>query len=226
MDDLSELAEIVRAARRRLGYSQERIAELGGASKGWIGTLEAGTMPSRPKPATLERLAEVLQLDPARLLSAAGYGLDVVTSATVGTPRFGVADEPFSLVLPLYGPASSGGNSVAPGESIGTVQADEALRGKVDAAFVVRGNSVSAYGIWDGHTVYVKLLRGRSPSNGHMVLVESEGAYYCKIYRENKLGAYLESHEAGRVPEPFPLPDDVRLVGLVKSWLTEFRPLE
>jgi SOS-response transcriptional repressor LexA len=108
-------------------------------------------------------------------------------------------------------------------DAIGREPIPADMAGEVDATFVIRGNSVSDYGIWDGDRVYAKQMNGAQPVHGDVVVVESEGSYFCKIFRENKLGRYLESHEAGKEPEPFLMTGEVKLVGLVVGWPQKFR---
>lgn len=56
----------IRAARERLGLTQEQLAEKAGVSTGLIAQIEAGT--TRPSLGTVERLSTALQVTPCHLL--------------------------------------------------------------------------------------------------------------------------------------------------------------
>lgn len=59
---MTPLRSILRAARGRLGLSQDEVAERAGITKGHLSRLETGETP-RPRPPTLARLADALSLD-------------------------------------------------------------------------------------------------------------------------------------------------------------------
>lgn len=125
--------------------------------------------------------------------------------------------------VPLYGPATAGGPIMFTNddeyarEVISVSVADN-----IDAGFVIRGNSVSHYNVCDGDIVEVRRLNGSPLVSGDMVVVEHEGAYICKIYRNNALGVYLESHEAGKAAVPYPMTGEVRLVATVINFKKRF----
>jgi transcriptional regulator with XRE-family HTH domain len=60
------LAENVKLARKRMGISQMRLAELCDLSTGYIGDIELGK--KFPSPESLERLSEALGLRPYQLI--------------------------------------------------------------------------------------------------------------------------------------------------------------
>lgn len=59
-DRIKALAQFVFETRKKKGLSQPGIRAHGGPSLGWLGELEAGTMTTMPKPATLKKLARAL----------------------------------------------------------------------------------------------------------------------------------------------------------------------
>lgn len=73
--DLQRLAEFVRTVRKQKNLNQEDIRARGGPSTGWLGALEAGSLPSEPKPATLEKLAKGLGVSNEEIYFAAGHSL-------------------------------------------------------------------------------------------------------------------------------------------------------
>lgn len=71
-EDVQRLAAFVFETRKRKGMSQPDITRRGGPSSGWIGALEAGTLPSSPKRSTLIKLAQGLGVPVPDVLRAAG----------------------------------------------------------------------------------------------------------------------------------------------------------
>lgn len=138
---------------------------------------------------------------------------------TSGGEAGGIPDAGAHMV-PLYGPVAAGEPLMWSSED--AVRMVQAAPGD-DAAFIIRGNSVSDYDIRDGDIVYGRRVNGEQPISGDMVVVESEGAYMCKVYRENKLGRYLESHEENKEPEPFLMTGEVHLIAIVTSYRKRFR---
>ncbi len=84
----SKLAELVRARRKELGLSQERVAELMGMAPNYISMLEINRV-DRPGNETLRALADVLDMSVEPLLVATGQ-LDPVPT-----------DDPAALLLHL-----------------------------------------------------------------------------------------------------------------------------
>lgn len=69
MDDLRKrFGRLVTAHRRRLGYTQEQLAERAGVSVDTISKIEVGATGARFP--MIERIASALQVDPAELFSA------------------------------------------------------------------------------------------------------------------------------------------------------------
>jgi transcriptional regulator with XRE-family HTH domain len=60
------LGKNLRAARRRLGLTQEEVAERSGVQAGEISRIETGKRD--PKVSTLERLAKAVEMKPGQLL--------------------------------------------------------------------------------------------------------------------------------------------------------------
>lgn len=71
-EGVAALAKFVFETRKQKGLSQPDITKRGGPSKGWLGSLEAGTMNDQPKPGTLRRLANALGVPEAEVFRAAG----------------------------------------------------------------------------------------------------------------------------------------------------------
>jgi transcriptional regulator with XRE-family HTH domain len=71
---MNKLAELVRNARRRVGLTQEELAEAIDKSFGYVGQLETGKI-GRPKPDTLRALSEALHV-PLEALAIATDQLD------------------------------------------------------------------------------------------------------------------------------------------------------
>jgi transcriptional regulator with XRE-family HTH domain len=63
---VGKLGKNLRAARQRLGLTQEEVADLSGVQAGEISRIERGLRD--PKVSTLEKLAGALKLAPGRLL--------------------------------------------------------------------------------------------------------------------------------------------------------------
>lgn len=227
------------ALRKSRGLSQNQLAAEAGVEQGAVNKAESGARDYSDE--LLARLAPVLGLDPLSLVQeAAGDRLAggvvgvapadtkildraKVSSRTKAGTTSGLQEDGLWLV-PVYGPVAAGDAIMWTSEdarSMAPIDID--LSDDVDAIFVIRGNSVSDYGVFDGDRVYARRLGGEALPSGQMVIVECEGAYYCKIYRENALGRYLESHEAGKGPVPFPLTGEVRIVARVTGWPTKFR---
>jgi transcriptional regulator with XRE-family HTH domain len=60
------LGKNLRAARERLGLTQEQVAERSGVQAGEVSRIETGKRD--PKVSTLERLAKAVELKPGQLL--------------------------------------------------------------------------------------------------------------------------------------------------------------
>jgi len=60
------LGKNLRAARKRLGLTQEQVAERSGVQAGEVSRIETGKRD--PKVSTLERLAKAVETKPGRLL--------------------------------------------------------------------------------------------------------------------------------------------------------------
>jgi transcriptional regulator with XRE-family HTH domain len=67
-----ELGKLIKAARERLGLSQQQLADLTGWSRPFISMLEIGTASERNLENTIEKLAQVLREDEDRLRDAVG----------------------------------------------------------------------------------------------------------------------------------------------------------
>ena len=66
MNDFQRLlAQNVKRARQRLGYSQMKLAEMCGLSANYIGTIEIGAR--FPSASSLQKLCKVLALEPYQL---------------------------------------------------------------------------------------------------------------------------------------------------------------
>ena len=61
-----KLGELIRRARNKKGLSLYALADLTGMDFSWLGRLERGLYAS-PSPVQLARLAEALDIDPARI---------------------------------------------------------------------------------------------------------------------------------------------------------------
>jgi transcriptional regulator with XRE-family HTH domain len=61
-----DLGKNLRAARKRLGLTQEQVAERSGVQAGEVSRIEAGKRD--PQVSTLERLAKAVEMPPGRLL--------------------------------------------------------------------------------------------------------------------------------------------------------------
>jgi transcriptional regulator with XRE-family HTH domain len=68
LDDpcVGDLGKNLREARKRLGLTQEDVAERSGVQAGEVSRIEAGKRD--PKVSTLEKLAAAVELPPGRLL--------------------------------------------------------------------------------------------------------------------------------------------------------------
>lgn len=60
------LGATVRSTRQALGWSQERLAELSGLDRSYVGEIERGTV--SPTLATLEKLATALNMKLSQLI--------------------------------------------------------------------------------------------------------------------------------------------------------------
>jgi transcriptional regulator with XRE-family HTH domain len=63
---VGNLGKNLRAARKRLGLTQEEVAERSGVQAGEVSRIERGKRD--PQVSTLERLAEAVETPPGRLL--------------------------------------------------------------------------------------------------------------------------------------------------------------
>ena len=63
---MGALGKNLRAARKKLGLTQEQVAERSGVQAGEISRIEAGKRD--PRVSTLERLAKAVELKPGQLL--------------------------------------------------------------------------------------------------------------------------------------------------------------
>lgn len=63
---MGNLGKNLRAARKRLGLTQEEVAERSGVQAGEVSRIERGKRD--PQVSTLERLAEAVEVPPGRLL--------------------------------------------------------------------------------------------------------------------------------------------------------------
>lgn len=95
--DLQRLADYVRRIRKQKGLNQEDIRARGGPSTGWLGALEAGSLPSEPKPATLEKLASGLGVPLNDIYTAAGY--HEITDSQVRAMPFNNLDDRMAYLL-------------------------------------------------------------------------------------------------------------------------------
>lgn len=64
--DMGDFGSNLRAARRRLGLTQEQVAQRSGVHVTEVSRIEAGKRD--PKISTLERLAKAVEMEPGRLL--------------------------------------------------------------------------------------------------------------------------------------------------------------
>jgi SOS-response transcriptional repressor LexA len=103
------------------------------------------------------------------------------------------------LKLPLLGVAACGDPIYATMEHVTEyieVSRDEA--NGADAAFTIRGDSMSAEFLRDGDRVLVKMLDGARPESGKVVIVRTPDGLVAKRYRCDDLGEYLEEQEYGQ----------------------------
>ncbi len=63
---MGALGKNLRAARKKLGLTQEQVAERSGVQAGEVSRIEAGKRD--PRVSTLERLAKAVELKPGQLL--------------------------------------------------------------------------------------------------------------------------------------------------------------
>ena len=63
---MGDLGKNLRAARKRLGLTQEEVAERSGLQAGEVSRIEAGKRD--PRVSTVERLAAALEVHPSQLL--------------------------------------------------------------------------------------------------------------------------------------------------------------
>jgi transcriptional regulator with XRE-family HTH domain len=64
----NDLGRIVRAIRRRRGWTQRELAEIAGVSTSYIVSLENGRRGRRPTPSVVRRLAHAFEMDPVDLI--------------------------------------------------------------------------------------------------------------------------------------------------------------
>jgi transcriptional regulator with XRE-family HTH domain len=67
---VGELGKNLREARKRLGLTQEEVAERSGVQAGEVSRIESGKRD--PKVSTLEKLAAAVEMKPGQLLDGAG----------------------------------------------------------------------------------------------------------------------------------------------------------
>jgi transcriptional regulator with XRE-family HTH domain len=67
------LREFLTRRRNELNLSQQELARISGVPAGTIASIEAGRVTRSPRPDTLRRLAQGLQVGPEALLRMAGY---------------------------------------------------------------------------------------------------------------------------------------------------------
>jgi transcriptional regulator with XRE-family HTH domain len=67
---VGELGKNLREARKRLGLTQEAVAERSGVQAGEVSRIESGKRD--PKVSTLEKLAAAVEMKPGQLLDGAG----------------------------------------------------------------------------------------------------------------------------------------------------------
>lgn len=70
---LIHLGTTVKAVRAQRGWSQEKLAELAGLDRSYVGQIERAVV--SPSLSTLEKLADALQLAPSELISMNGFGM-------------------------------------------------------------------------------------------------------------------------------------------------------
>jgi len=69
---------MIRGARKRLGFTQEELAEAVGCSPHWVNKIECGK--SNPNWADALRFIVISGLDPAKILEEAGVDVPVLTN--------------------------------------------------------------------------------------------------------------------------------------------------
>ncbi|MBC7543874.1 MAG: helix-turn-helix transcriptional regulator [Candidatus Sericytochromatia bacterium] len=67
------LREFLTRRRNELNLSQQELARISGVPAGTIASIEAGRVTRSPRPDTLRRLADGLQVGPEALLRMSGY---------------------------------------------------------------------------------------------------------------------------------------------------------
>lgn len=69
-----------------------------------------------------------------------------------------------------------------------------------NAAFVIRGDSMSGMMLNDGDSVLVRMLDGERPASGKVVIVRTPDGLVAKQYKCDEVGEYLQEHELGQEP--------------------------
>lgn len=107
------------------------------------------------------------------------------------------------ITLPLLGAAACGEPIYATmehaTEPIPVLRREAEALG-ANAAFIIRGNSMSGMMLQDGDLVLVQMLDGRRPPNGKVVIVRTPDGLVAKQYRCDDVGEYLQEHELGHEP--------------------------
>ncbi len=212
--DPRALGRAIAEQRRRLGWSQRRLAEAAGVSHGYIAQLELGHVPNASK-ARLDAINRVLsnqqsveiepevELRPARTARSTNRSTnvlgtvdDVRTSAARPLPvfRWGSCGDPRDRESP---PDPDRLEYPPPGK--------ETLIGASGFGVVVKGESMAGRGIHDGDTVWVNPERPYAVGKVVLALasVEGEAGMVVKTYGRKDVGDCLVSEPAEGPPSTF-----------------------
>lgn len=230
---MSSLAEYVHSTRKRKGLKQEDIKARGGPSKGWIGSLEAGTRTDIPKPETLRKLAKGLGVEEFEVFAAAGMIPPLQTPGPLvqAFDRIGGTGDLSGLrftsekqtPIPYYGRIGCGDFVEVCSESNGErLVPDEFLVGEDREAMSTTeafGDSMVDAGILPGMTMLIRCQDWAEPGQVVLVDIPLQGTT-CKRYQ---LGANGEMEFAAESPTTYrsiPLVDGVRITGIViEAWM-------
>jgi SOS-response transcriptional repressor LexA len=230
--DPGALGQRIAALRRESGWSQRRLAEAAGVSHGYIALLELGRLPS-PGKFRLDAVAHALNLRTSDALTAAQMPTTGAAAAATGstesvTPRLVVpptspSPTTFGNVLggldqlrpvgarPL--PVFRWGACGDPRDQESPPDPDhleypppgrETLIGPNGFGVVVKGDSMSGRGIFDGDVVWVNPERPYAVGKVVLALVSDvggEAGMVVKTYARTEVGDCLLSEtSAGRSP--------------------------
>jgi len=123
-----------------------------------------------------------------------------VSTEGIGEP--GGQLEPTELRLPVLGAAACGEPIFSLMEhATEYIEVTASDANGANAAFTIRGNSMTAEFLRDGDRVLVRMLNGARPETGKVVIVRTPDGLVAKRYKCDDLGEYLEEHEFGQEPK-------------------------